>query len=59
MFCFNTPIPFYKLKITSFFDEKYKTMKLSKRTKKFIKILAWERKKYYIIFLKTNGYINL
>ena len=35
MFCFNSPISFYKLKINSFFDEPYKNMTLLKRKQIF------------------------
>ena len=33
---YNTPIPFHKLKITSFFDEPYKTMEPLKKNKYLI-----------------------
>ena len=35
MFCFNSPISFYKLKSTSFFDEPYKNMEPLKRKNLF------------------------
>ena len=57
IFCFNTPIPFYKLKTTSFFDESYKNMDLLKRKKIFNILFYWDGRKNFIMFLKNYGYI--
>ena len=57
MFCFNTPIQFYKLKTTSFFDEPYKNMTITKRKQTFDLLFDWERRKYFIMFLKNNNYL--
>ena len=57
MFCLNTPIEFYKLKTTSFFDEPYKNMTISKRKKIFDLLFHWERKKNFILFLVNYNYI--
>ena len=57
MFCFNSPIPFYKLKITSFFDEPYKSMEPFKRKKIFDALFHWDRRKNFIMFLRNYGYI--
>ncbi len=57
MFCFNTPIPFYKLKTTSFFDESYKNMEPNKRKQIFDVLFHWDRRKNFIMFLKHYNYI--
>ena len=57
MFCFNSPIPFYKLKTTSFFDEPYKNMELIKRKKIFDVLFNWDRCCNYIMFLTHFNYI--
>ena len=53
MFCFNSPILFYKLKTTSFFDKPYKNMLISKRKQAFDLIFDWDRMKNFIMFLKN------
>ncbi len=58
MFCFNTPIHFYKLKTTSFFEKPYKSMKPCKRKKIFDVLFHWDRRKDFIMFLKNYNYIH-
>ena len=43
MFCFNSSIPFYKLKTTLFFDEPYKSIETLKKNKYLV---------YYLIGIK-------
>ena len=57
MFCHNTPIPFYKLNATSFFDKPYKNINPSRRKKLFEILFNWERRKLFIMFLTMNNYI--
>ena len=57
MFCLNSPIPFHKLKITSFFDKPFKSMEPLKRKKIFDLLFIWDRRKNYIMFLNHYGYI--
>ena len=57
MFCFNSPILFYKLKTTSFFDEPYKTIEPLKRKIIFDILFHWNRRGNYIMFLTHYGYI--
>jgi hypothetical protein len=57
MFCFNTPVIFYKLKTTLFFDEPYKNMNSLERKKIVNVLFHWDKKKNFIMFLKTFGYI--
>ena len=57
MFCFNSLIPFYKLKTTSFFDLSYKNIKTFKKQQIFGVLFNWIRRKKYIMFLTNYGYI--
>ena len=57
MFCFNSPIPFYKLKTTSFFEGLYKNMEPLKRKKIFDSLFHWDRRYNYIMFLTHFNYI--
>ena len=57
MFCFNTPILFYKLKTTSFFDKPYKNMDSLKRKQIFDVLFHWDRRKNFIMFLKMYNYM--
>jgi surface protein len=58
MFCFNTPIQFYKLNTTSFFDEPFIYMEPLKRTQEFNVLFHWDRRKHFLKFLTDNNYIT-